>query len=380
MSRPALPDAVDATRDYERWLGGFAGLNRGDLAHKHRLMAQEPFAFLRATFYRWIQLWPRVCADLAGAPTVLAVGDLHVENFGTWRDSEGRLALGINDFDEASPLPYTNDLVRLATSALLAIREDHLRMGGKAACRAILRGYQEAIESEGSPLVIEDKHHWFLPLFDRRSRTGAAAEFWTHLREALASQPKSAVPAAARTALLARLPVGSSDIQVLPRQAGVGSLGKPRFIALAHWAGAPIAREIKALAPSACVWNEASDKAARKGQTAKSYIPELIRSTVEQGLRCPDPFFFLDRKWVTRRLACDSRKIELKASPAEPDETRLLEAMGRETANVHLASKNAGPRIRKDLAQRNPKWLRLAAQTMLDATVADQKAWRSRFK
>ena len=31
----------------------------------------------------------------------LSVGDLHVENFGTWRDSEGRLIWGINDFDEA---------------------------------------------------------------------------------------------------------------------------------------------------------------------------------------------------------------------------------------------------------------------------------------
>jgi len=36
---------------------------------------------------------------------VLAVGDLHVENFGTWRDAEGRLIWGVNDFDEAWRLP-----------------------------------------------------------------------------------------------------------------------------------------------------------------------------------------------------------------------------------------------------------------------------------
>ena len=48
---------------------------------------------------------------------VLAIGDLHLENFGTWRDAEGRLVWGINDFDEAWALPYTNDLIRLATSA-----------------------------------------------------------------------------------------------------------------------------------------------------------------------------------------------------------------------------------------------------------------------
>ena len=79
-------------------------------------MKESVFAFLRATYYRWIQVWPEVCPQLVSAATVLAIGDLHVENFGTWRDIEGRLVWGINDFDEAYPLPYTNDLVRLASS------------------------------------------------------------------------------------------------------------------------------------------------------------------------------------------------------------------------------------------------------------------------
>jgi uncharacterized protein (DUF2252 family) len=68
---------------------------------------------------------------------VLAVGDLHLENFGTWRDGLGRLAWGINDFDEAYPLPYTHDLVRLATSAFLAVEQEHLCIKQKAACQAV---------------------------------------------------------------------------------------------------------------------------------------------------------------------------------------------------------------------------------------------------
>src|SRR6058998_3000919 len=104
-------------------------------------MREDLFPFLRATYYRWAQLWPEVCADLASAPEVLSVGDLHVENFGTWRDAEGRLVWGVNDFDEACPLPYTNDLVRLATSAWLAIEADDLALGRGAACRVILEGY-----------------------------------------------------------------------------------------------------------------------------------------------------------------------------------------------------------------------------------------------
>ena len=51
---------------------------------------------------------------------VLSVGDLHVENFGVWRDSRNELVWGINDFDDACELPFTSDLVRLATSVVLA--------------------------------------------------------------------------------------------------------------------------------------------------------------------------------------------------------------------------------------------------------------------
>src|SRR5229473_3954056 len=127
-------DILEATRAYERWLSRHTPIVGPDLALKHRRMAESPFVFLRGTFYRWMQLWPEVCADLRGSPRVLAVGDLHVENFGTWRDIEGRLVWGVNDVDEASRLPYTVDLTRLATSALLAIRATHFSLSGRAAC------------------------------------------------------------------------------------------------------------------------------------------------------------------------------------------------------------------------------------------------------
>ena len=72
-----------------------------------------------------ISLSDRTPPNLDHAPQVLGVGDLHVENFGTWRDAESRLVWGINDFDEACCLPYTHDLVRLAASARFAIEERH---------------------------------------------------------------------------------------------------------------------------------------------------------------------------------------------------------------------------------------------------------------
>jgi uncharacterized protein (DUF2252 family) len=110
-----------ATQSYENWMRSCTAVIEAHLRLKHKQMRESPFLFFRGTFYRWAQLWPNVCASLRDAPKVLAVGDLHVGSFGTWRDTEGRLSWGVDDFDESYPLPYTNDLVRLAASVRIVI-------------------------------------------------------------------------------------------------------------------------------------------------------------------------------------------------------------------------------------------------------------------
>src|ERR1700693_531529 len=96
-----------ATQEFERWLAKQLPIVRQDIALKHASMAQAVFPFFRATFYRWLQQWPEVCSHLTKAPVVLGVNDLHVENFGTWRDEEGRLIWGVNDLDEVWQAAYT---------------------------------------------------------------------------------------------------------------------------------------------------------------------------------------------------------------------------------------------------------------------------------
>jgi hypothetical protein len=153
-----MMDILKATKRYEAWLATELTIVEPDLKLKHDAMSAALFPFFRATYYRWAQLWPEVCGDLASAPQVLAVGDLHVENFGTWRDSEGRLIWGVNDFDETWPLSYTNDLVRLAASAQLAIAENHLAIAMQDAARAILEGYTEWLVRGGCPFVLAEYH------------------------------------------------------------------------------------------------------------------------------------------------------------------------------------------------------------------------------
>jgi uncharacterized protein (DUF2252 family) len=113
-------DIHAATRGYEDWMRACGPIIDSHLRHKHAKMRQDPFQFFRGTYYRWAQVWSEVCAECANAPRVLSVGDLHVDSFGTWRDAEGRLCWGVDDFDETFKLAYTNDLVRLVASVKVA--------------------------------------------------------------------------------------------------------------------------------------------------------------------------------------------------------------------------------------------------------------------
>ncbi|MGA2382835.1 MAG: DUF2252 family protein [Gemmatimonadales bacterium] len=349
-----------ATAQYEAWLGERLALVAPDLRLKHERMRQDRFPFLRATYYRWAQRWPELCPELAGAVRVLAVGDLHVENFGTWRDAEGRLVWGINDFDEAWRLPFTHDLVRLATSAILAIAEGHLAIDDAAAAEAILEGYRAGLGAGGRPFVLAESHETLRVMATHRLHEPGS--FWEKLEKL--PTVRGRVPAGARRALDRMLPERNLPIRIVHRIAGLGSLGRQRFVAIADWHGGSVAREAKALAPSACCWAEG-------GRSAKIRYQDVLDASV----RCRDPFVRLQKKWIVRRLAPDCSRIELAALPDERDELRLLHAMGWETANVHLGSA-AGRKLAASLAARRKGWLERAARVMKDAVTEDWEDWR----
>jgi hypothetical protein len=349
-------DIHEATREYERWLAQQIAVVKPDLRLKHRRMAESPFVFLRGTFYRWVQQWRSECPEIADAPVVASVGDPHIENFGTWRDTEGRLIWGINDVDEACRLPYTSDLARLATSATLARRHGHFGIAPRAIASAILEGYTASLERGGRPIVLAERRRWLRRIASGRLRD--PNQFWPKL-EAL--PPASGTPP--QSVLKAALPDPKLPCRILRRVAGVGSLGRPRFVAIADWNGGMIAREAKALVPSAAVW--ATGKAA-------SDVP--IETLLARAVRATDPCFHVSGRWIVRRLAPDCSRIEIETMPRVRDEARLLRAMGWETANIHIGQR--GPRIHPDLVSRPRRWLERAAGTMSDAITAEWETWR----
>src|SRR5208282_4474950 len=160
-----------------------------------------------------------------------------------------------------------------------------------------------------------------------------------------------------------------SVYQLRKRIAGLGSLGHPRILAISSSKGAFIAREAKAIRPSASAWHN-------RDSSWVVYGPKLMTRC----LRVPDPFVRLHNRWLVRRLAPDCSRIELASLAEERDEARLLYSMGWETANLHFGSPQALPQIKRNLGQRKSRWLHKAAKAMCKATMNDWEVWRKGWK
>src|SRR5262249_26271812 len=133
-----------AAKRYDKWLSSYCQLDRKALVIKEEKMGESAFAFLRGTFFRWPYYLTAIEPRVLMSPSVRFVAEIHLENYGTWRDAEGRLVWGINDFDEAAELPFTSDIVRLAASALLEGSKP-AALPGKAAVAAIEAGYRRGL-------------------------------------------------------------------------------------------------------------------------------------------------------------------------------------------------------------------------------------------
>lgn len=351
---------VQSADAYEAWLRAQLDgeIVEADLQKKHKRMRAEPFAFLRATYWRWAETILEVCSDLGNAPRALAVGDMHVENFGTWSDVEGRLVWGVNDFDEAAEMPYMLDLVRLATSAVLAEAKG---MSAKPVCAALLRGYRSGLE-EPEPLVLDQQHEWLrkLVVVPEEER----GKFWKKMDPQANATDASPGPRYVE-ALKAAQPAAGLSLAFWPRTAGAGSLGRPRWVSHAMWRGAPVIREAKAVVPSG--WTR------KWGGSAALRCQEIA----DGAYRSPDPWYALKERIVIRRLSPNNRKIEIADldRPSELVNPDMLWAMGHDLAAIHSASAERDA-IAADLDGRKAKSFAADVEAAAEFVRREHKEWK----
>jgi uncharacterized protein (DUF2252 family) len=141
------------------------------LERKYDRMSEGLYLFFRATSSIFYEDFAKHFTTTD--PTrVWGCGDLHLQNFGTYKADNRLVYFDINDFDDALLLPATWELSRMLTSIYLAGEELDLE---KKECdtlvKAFLNSYTQTL-SLGKPIDIE-----------RRTTTGMLKDFMENLEK-----------------------------------------------------------------------------------------------------------------------------------------------------------------------------------------------------
>jgi hypothetical protein len=148
------------------------------------------------------------------------------------------------------------------------------------------------------------------------------------------------------------------------RSKGGGSLGRPRYVAIAEWRGGRVVREAKAIVPSAWDW-------AHGDTLMQTRFAQLSNGR----FRSPDPFLSVDAGFVFRRIAADSRKVEFGDDAGAELNLKLLKAMGFELGSIHSADRARAEAVPTHLNASRPDWLYTCANVAAAAVEEDYLNW-----
>ncbi len=350
-------DVRTLTSAYERWLGQHVTLVPADLHTKHEELRADEYRFLRGTYYLWLVRTAVEVPSVFSRTQVPLVGDLHVENYGTWRDPDRVRRWGVNDLDELARGSWLLDLLRLATSAVLA---PHLDLDHHQICDTVLAGWYAA--EPGPAVDLRDRAADHLaalvpPVTDSDAfYAGLARGAVVH------DVPAVVVAAAERVAE----PGWSPTWHV--HTAGTGSLGHLRRVGVGPAGdGTWHAREAKQLGPPTCIW-----AAATITDGVPLPVPDATAYTsVTAALRGPAGAARVS-DWQVRDLAPDVVRIRTE-DRHHKEAGRVLEAMARAAADVHAADPTAFRAAREEAVSEHD--FRDAVATMADVVRRDQRAW-----
>ena len=276
-----------------------AGRDPERLAMKYAKMRQSPFVFLRGACHLFYDVLPDVPA-LSKAPLAWCCGDMHFENFGSYKGDNRLVYFDLNDFDEAALAPCTWDIIRLLTSiccgaeALNATAAEAMSVS-----RDCLTSYRAAL-IRGKPLWVESEtsvglvHDLFVALQERSRgefldrRTIKKGRHRTLKVDGVKALPLELEEKERVMKFIDRYAAGKPDpkfyrvLDVARRIAGTGSLGVKRYIILVEGKGSPDGNyllDLKQAKPSAQF-----PALQRLGITQKNWQDDAVRVTMVQNL------------------------------------------------------------------------------------------------
>lgn len=141
---------------YDKILAYNAGRDPLRLNIKLAKMAKDPFSFLRGSchlFYEGVHHE----LNAINSPATWICGDLHLENFGSYKGDNGLAYFDINDFDECALAPCLWELTRLLTSLIVAEKKLQInQLQSNNMLYDMLERYAQTLAS-GKPKWVERK-------------------------------------------------------------------------------------------------------------------------------------------------------------------------------------------------------------------------------
>ncbi|MDB9514230.1 DUF2252 domain-containing protein [Kamptonema animale CS-326] len=232
------------------------GRNPERLLLKYKAMASNSFVFFRGTCHLFYEDWP-LSSPLNDAPPVWICGDLHLENFGSYKGDNRLVYFDINDFDEGALAPATWEITRFLTSILVGA--DTLGVNQSEAislCHCFLKAYTDAlalgtartVEAATAEGMVADlleslKLRRRKDFLDRRTeeKKGKRRFIIDNKRTAAVSSDErlSLESLVKNWAAKQKNPAFFEVLDVGVRIAGTGSLGVKRYVILVEGKGSP---------------------------------------------------------------------------------------------------------------------------------------------
>ena len=375
-----------------------AGREPERLALKYRNMRLNPFVFLRGTCHLFYDRLPRDRV-LDRAPLTWICGDLHIENFGSYKGDNRLVYFDMNDFDEAALAPCSWDLVRCLSSILVGARIMSVkRPVALALCHTFLGAYAAALANGKARWVERETAEGMVKHLLDSLRSRLRPQFLDSRTERKGKQRlirldgKKALPVSDKqrskiTSFMETFagqqpnPQFYKVLDVARRIAGTGSLGVDRYIILVEGKGSPDRNyllDLKQALPSSLTPHLTIKQP--RWQTEAHRVVALQQRIQAVPMAFLHPVVIGKKAYVLRGLQPSEDRVVLNGAPKEP---RLLEGviqtMGELVAWGQLRSSgrdnSAISDALIDFAQRE-KW----KQSLLDVaeycSVQTEQDWR----
>lgn len=339
---------VDAIRRFN------AGRDPERLAMKYRNLRASPSLFLRGTCHLFYARLPKE-KILAASPAAWLSGDLHFENFGSYKGANRLVYFDINDFDEAVLAPAAWDILRLLTSVLVARRTLHLKRGqADRLCEQVIDAYGAALATGKAGWIDRDTadgpvQQLLAGLKERKTRAFVARRTTMrgrmrtircdgeHALAATDDQKRQVASLIDKAAVDIEHPEFFKVLDAARRIAGTGSLGVERYVVLVEGNGSPDGNHLLdlKLAPRSSldgvsrlkqpVWPSHAHRVVELHQRLQAVAPAFLRHIVAG-----------KASYVLRELQPSEDRLTLAEQGAATD--NVLRQMGQLAAWAQLRS------------------------------------------